>query len=480
MGLFKKITGQNHLPGTNDNGLRVYSKQFNELVDDLEKIEGLDDIHPKNFDFTDTLSYLTEEDYEINVGKEFLGSWQNLVFTGDVLGSVITSDNHSIFNIIGDGETEIDPIGLSFPDQLSGQLLKITSGDLSGSSLSNLIKYSDDTLLGGDERFLNFRESIFVDPSSGDVTEIIDGYLIDSSASSYEITKTNNSGETVKLEVLDSESGFKLSNDLADNTASVLRIEDNNGDARLEVKNDGVTLSDLTIDFTDTLSYVTDNDLESPFGFQYIPAFGGFIDTDFSGDFIGSKYEGSDVTISKGIFDGETELVGLGVSVPSSIAGTIYEVNSGDYSGSSLFHGSVIVDNTGVGGSLTRNFSLRGNFIDTVSGDKTYMGHELGIGDSTPFYNVATKTNSSGEVISMELYDSANGFVIANDLSDNTASVIRIEDNNGDAILEFFNDYLVSETIPALDYADDAAAATGGVPVGGIYHNSGTIRIRLT
>jgi len=67
-----------------------------------------------DIDFTDTLSYVTQESYEINIGKEFLGSWQNLVFTGDVLGSVITSDNHSIFNIVGDGETEIDPIGLSF------------------------------------------------------------------------------------------------------------------------------------------------------------------------------------------------------------------------------------------------------------------------------------------------------------------------------------------------------------------------------
>ena len=47
MGLFKKITGQNHLPGTNDNGLRVYSKQFNELVDDLEKIDDLSNIQPK-------------------------------------------------------------------------------------------------------------------------------------------------------------------------------------------------------------------------------------------------------------------------------------------------------------------------------------------------------------------------------------------------------------------------------------------------
>jgi len=234
----------------------------------------------------------------------------------------------------------------------------------------------------------------------------------------------------------------------------------------------------LNIDFTNTLSYVTDNNSESPFGFQYIPAFGGFIDTDFSGDFIGSKYEGSDVTVSKGVFDGEIELVGLGVTVPSSLAGTIYEVNSGDYSGSSLFHGSVIIDNTGVGGSLSRNFSLRGNFIDTVSGDKTFMGYSLGVSNS-PYYNVAEKTNDAGEEIKIELDDSTTGFKISNDLSDNTASVLRIEDNNGDAILEFFNDYLVSETIPALDYADDAAAALGGVLSGGFYHNAGAIRIRL-
>lgn len=29
------------------------------------------------------------------------------------------------------------------------------------------------------------------------------------------------------------------------------------------------------------------------------------------------------------------------------------------------------------------------------------------------------------------------------------------------------------------NYADDTAAATGGVPVGGIYHNSGALRVRL-
>lgn len=29
------------------------------------------------------------------------------------------------------------------------------------------------------------------------------------------------------------------------------------------------------------------------------------------------------------------------------------------------------------------------------------------------------------------------------------------------------------------NYADDTAAATGGVPIGGVYHNSGALRVRL-
>tara|TARA_Y100000593_G_scaffold62363_1_gene115544 strand:+ start:923 stop:1228 length:306 start_codon:yes stop_codon:yes gene_type:complete len=30
------------------------------------------------------------------------------------------------------------------------------------------------------------------------------------------------------------------------------------------------------------------------------------------------------------------------------------------------------------------------------------------------------------------------------------------------------------------NYADDAAASTGGVQVGGLYHTSGTVKVRLT
>ena len=33
--------------------------------------------------------------------------------------------------------------------------------------------------------------------------------------------------------------------------------------------------------------------------------------------------------------------------------------------------------------------------------------------------------------------------------------------------------------LPSRNYADDVAAEAGGVPVGGIYHNAGAVRVRL-
>lgn len=32
---------------------------------------------------------------------------------------------------------------------------------------------------------------------------------------------------------------------------------------------------------------------------------------------------------------------------------------------------------------------------------------------------------------------------------------------------------------PASNFANDAAAATGGIPVGGLYHTSGAVKVRL-
>ena len=40
--------------------------------------------------------------------------------------------------------------------------------------------------------------------------------------------------------------------------------------------------------------------------------------------------------------------------------------------------------------------------------------------------------------------------------------------------------HFIMEDYSNLDYASDAAAATGGVPLGGLYHNSGDVKVRIT
>jgi len=203
----------------------------------------------------------------------------------------------------------------------------------------------------------------------------------------------------------------------------------------------------LNVDFTDSLTYVNNTLLGSPFGFQYIPAFGSFFDIEFSGDSMITQYQDSDVTIYEGVSNGNAELVGLGSVFPLSIAGTRYEINSGDYSGSTFINAGILADQTALGGVLSRIMSMRGNFIDNVSGNRSYMGYELGVG-TAPYYNIAEKTNNAGESIRLQLYESATGFIIDNEISDNTASVLRVEDNNGDAKLEIFNDSIFLGTLP--------------------------------
>lgn len=38
----------------------------------------------------------------------------------------------------------------------------------------------------------------------------------------------------------------------------------------------------------------------------------------------------------------------------------------------------------------------------------------------------------------------------------------------------------IQSGVPIASYANDAAAAAAGVPVGGLYHTTGTVKIRLT
>ena len=57
---------------------------------------------------------------------------------------------------------------------------------------------------------------------------------------------------------------------------------------------------------------------------------------------------------------------------------------------------------------------------------------------------------------------------------------IQTNDNINTALSKI--DSTIGDPIVSIsaNYADDSAAATGGIPVGGLYHTSGTVKIRLT
>lgn len=238
-----------------------------------------------------------------------------------------------------------------------------------------------------------------------------------------------------------------------------------------------IQLSANNFDFTDTLSYITEEDYDFNFGQQFIAGVG-LLTVNFEGDSIGALFSNDDAQILSTVSEGTASLSGI-ASFPSKVVGKILEVKSGDLTGSFAKDVIAINDLTPVGGSLGYDLLRSVEWIDPLTDEFCSINLQLAFDESRAF-SALGKVNDSGESINLTLFDDETGFKISNDLSDDTASVLRIEDNNGDAILEFLNDYLVSETIPALDYADDAAAALGGVPVGGIYHNSGTIKIRLT
>ena len=48
------------------------------------------------------------------------------------------------------------------------------------------------------------------------------------------------------------------------------------------------------------------------------------------------------------------------------------------------------------------------------------------------------------------------------------------------AFLQFMDATARNVTGPFIEAANDAAAAAAGVPINGLYHNSGGIRVRLT
>lgn len=72
-------------------------------------------------------------------------------------------------------------------------------------------------------------------------------------------------------------------------------------------------------------------------------------------------------------------------------------------------------------------------------------------------------------------------FILTNNFIVSTYA-IRFADGGGVTWSLNTSNNTITATVVDLanDFADDAAAAAGGVPVGGLYHNAGAVRVRRT
>lgn len=125
--------------------------------------------------------------------------------------------------------------------------------------------------------------------------------------------------------------------------------------------------------------------------------------------------------------------------------------------------------------NTTRNFSsatfgsFNGNASNSVGSDQFMFGRYLNV-----------PRNSSGSV--------SNGCVVVGEHNaylnrPNVKFAVGTGPGVGaeqDSFTVLKDGNVLMEQIVNKNFVDDAAAATGGVPVGGVYHNSGDLKIRLT
>jgi hypothetical protein len=242
----------------------------------------------------------------------------------------------------------------------------------------------------------------------------------------------------------------------------------------------------LNVDFTDSLSFITNDNVLFPEVVKVPDGVGGWVDISFSGSVLGSIVTGSFTAASSSfvlrnyIGDGDTIIPGI-ASFPTHVAAQT--LNIPHYSGSVAFSSSIFnrttraYDQTAIGGGVAG--TIADELTWTADDGTIHQFSTAFIGDDNGTWDVQ-KINNAGETIQLSLEAQNTGFVLSTDIADTSASLLSIEDQNGQEVMGFSNNGITSTKISLLNYADDDAAEAGGVPPYGIYHDSGSLRIRLT
>lgn len=197
----------------------------------------------------------------------------------------------------------------------------------------------------------------------------------------------------------------------------------------------------------------------------------------FVGNGVGNTYEDTskELSIYNLILDGNIDLVDPPVQFPlfGSIAGLDrgldrLQISSRVIDQGEFGYGKIIqnaIESTFIIDGVFNGFVI--NQTKDISNDTALFGLNKQVG--TVFSGVSFFTKDGID----------NGFTIGTNISDEI-KLFSVQDDEADEVFSVTQLQVVMEKVVNYDYLDDASAEAAGIPIGGIYHTSGTLKIRLT
>ena len=204
---------------------------------------------------------------------------------------------------------------------------------------------------------------------------------------------------------------------------------------------------------------------------------------------IGIDFTASNVTFS-------TFLMKFNTSGAGVIDGTLLKLTDGSAGArfqSSSGSGVIVGSETNIDFILWRNAAEQARFASTSFYFKN-SNYSVGIGTTSPNsssgYSWLTINGTSASALSLSLSDSEKSRIFVNSgalyIDQITSLPVIIQSNNTEVIRATYGTAALGTGLslalgPAsTSYANDTLAATGGVPVGGVYRNGSILQIRIS
>jgi hypothetical protein len=212
----------------------------------------------------------------------------------------------------------------------------------------------------------------------------------------------------------------------------------------------------------------SDPNFSQSFSKFYIQPFG-WVDVTIEGDFLGFKREEGGVVSFSGDIDGNG-LVGQLATV--SISGHFTAIKKGE---DSIGVFTQYQDRTSIG----QGESIIGGFFGSFKDGSTQSTYQIDMSsDQGDIRCQIRKVNNDGEDIEFRISDNQTGFEIQTSIQDES-SLFKVNDDSYNPTFDVTQLQVIMEKVVNYDYADDSTAQSAGVPIGGIYHKGGNLKIRL-